>query len=55
MTALGQVVTEGFSKEVTVQQRQRDKGCDGKSLLQVSNRRAFQAERRTSAKALKWE
>lgn len=33
MTALDQVVTEGFSEEVTVEQRQRDKGWEGKSPL----------------------
>lgn len=32
-TSLEQMVMEGFSEEVTVQQRQRNEGCNGKSQL----------------------
>lgn len=54
LTALDQVVREGFSAEVTVEQRQRDEECD-KSQLCKSQRRAWGAGRISSAKALGWE
>lgn len=36
VTSLDQMVMEGFSEEVTFQQRHRNEGCNGKSQLYKS-------------------